>query len=143
MNDRIIFHLAIPINDVAKAKIYYVDGLGCSVGRENDRAVIFQFYGHQVVAHMTKEPLTPQQGIYPRHFGLIFPEEKYWSELLARAKQKGLAFYQEPKLRFPNQLTEHKTFFLVDPFENLMEFKYYRHSEAIFAGREVVEIGDR
>ncbi|MEC4983991.1 MAG: glyoxalase [Oscillatoria sp. PMC 1068.18] len=143
MNDRFIFHLAIPINDVAKAKVYYVDGLGCAVGRENAHAVIFEFYGHQVVAHVTKESLTRQQGIYPRHFGLIFTQEKDWSELLARAESKSLVFYQEPKLRFPNQLTEHQTFFLEDPFANFLEFKYYRHFEAIFGGREVTEIGDR
>ncbi|NES72764.1 MAG: glyoxalase, partial [Okeania sp. SIO2D1] len=53
-----IFHLAIPINNIAQAKAYYVEGLGCQVGRENAQALILNFYSHQVVAHMTKEPLT-------------------------------------------------------------------------------------
>ncbi len=65
-----IFHLAIPITDVSQAKHFYSEGLACKVGRENDRAVIFNFYGHQLVAHVTKDILTPQKGIYPRHFGL-------------------------------------------------------------------------
>ncbi len=49
MKSSVIFHLAIPINDVTQAKHFYGEGLGCTVGRENDRAVIFNFYGHQVV----------------------------------------------------------------------------------------------
>jgi hypothetical protein len=100
-------------------------------------------YGHQLVAHVTKEPLTPQKGIYPRHFGLIFTAEANWKALLARAEQQNLSFYEEPKLRFPGQLTEHRTFFLQDPFYNLLEFKFYRHYEAIFGGRELTAIGDR
>jgi extradiol dioxygenase family protein len=62
--------------------------------------------------------------------------------MLSRAQQRQLTFYEQPKLRFPGQLTEHRTFFLQDPFHNLMEFKFYRHSEAIFGGRELAEIGD-
>ena len=142
MNNSVIFHLAIPINDVTQAKHFYSEGLGCTVGRENDRAVILNFYGHQVVAHVTQEPLTPQKGIYPRHFGLVLPSKKDWGKLVTRAKEKGLKFYQEPKQRFPQQLTEHWTFFLEDPFYNLLEFKYYTHNEAIFGGDNVEEIGD-
>ena len=142
MNNQAIFHLAIPINDITKAKIFYCLGLGCEVGRETPKAIILNFYGHQVVAHMTNNPLTPQKGIYPRHFGLVFPSLSDWEAILARAKDQKLVFYQQPKLRFPQQLTEHQTFFLEDPFYNLLEFKFYCHNEAIFGGRELAEIGD-
>lgn len=143
MNSSVMFHLAIPINDTVKAKAFYQIGLGCEVGRENANAIIFNFYGHQLVAHMSKQPLTPQKGIYPRHFGLIFADEADWSTILAKATDQSLVFYQQPKLRFPGELTEHRTFFLEDPFYNLLEFKYYRHTEAIFGGRELTAIGDR
>ncbi len=142
MSKSVIFHLAIPINDIEQAKIFYCDGLGCEVGRENSQAIILNFYGHQVVCHFTREPLVKQKGIYPRHFGLIFTEESDWETLLNRCQDKQLQFYQEPKLRFWEQLTEHRTFFLEDPFYNLLEFKFYRHYEAIFGGRELTEIGD-
>jgi extradiol dioxygenase family protein len=143
MNSAVLFHLAIPINSITEAKNFYHSGLGCEIGRENAQAIIFNFYGNQVVAHMTREPLTPQKGIYPRHFGLIFEAEKDWSAILLKAEKGQLKFYQPPKLRFPGELTEHRTFFLEDPFYNLLEFKFYRHSEAIFGGRELAEIGDR
>jgi uncharacterized protein len=138
-----IFHLAFPIADVAQAKAYYVDGLGCEVGRENAGSVILNLYGHQLVAHLTPEPIAPQAGIYPRHFGLIFTAEADWEELLARAQRLGLQFYQKPKHRFPGLPLEHRTFFLVDPFGNLMEFKYYAHASAIFGEVEFTQIGDR
>jgi uncharacterized protein len=143
MSDRVIFHLAIPINDIALAKIFYVEGLGCSIGRENSQAVIFDFYGHQLVAHVTEEKLTPQQSIYPRHFGIVFGLKSDWEATLARAKDRQLTFYQQPKLRFSGKSTEHHTFFLEDPFHNFLEFKYYLHQEAIFGKNELEAIGDR
>jgi extradiol dioxygenase family protein len=138
-----IFHLAFPITDIAQAKAYYVDGLGCIPGRENRQALILNLYAHQLVAHTTKEPLTPQRGIYPRHFGLIFTVENDWEELLQKAQSRQLLFYEEAKDRFVGTPLEHRTFFLEDPFYNLMEFKYYRHSEAIFGSPEYAQIGDR
>ena len=142
INNSPIFHLAIPVNNIAEAKVFYCVGLGCEQGRENAQALILNFYGHQVVAHKTKEPLTPQKSIYPRHFGLIFPLESDWEKIFNRAKEQNLLFYQEPKLRFPGELTEHRTFFLEDPFYNLLEFKFYRHFDAIFGEKELGKIGD-
>lgn len=143
MGDRQLFHLAIPITDPVVAKKFYAEALGCAVGRENSGAVIFNFFGHQLVAHVTHEPLTAQHGIYPRHFGMTFLDEQDWQTVLERAEKYELKFRDRPRLRFPGQLTEHRTFFLEDPFFNLLEFKWYRHPEAIFGGRGLTEIGDR
>ncbi|MFM2061351.1 MAG: hypothetical protein RLZZ507_1021 [Cyanobacteriota bacterium] len=140
--NKAIFHLAFPVTNIPQTKAFYVDGLGCIPGRENPHALILNLYGHQLVAHITKEPLTPQKAIYPRHFGLIFTHEKDWQELLERSKIKDLKFREEPKNRFIGSPLEHRTFFLEDPFYNLMEFKYYRYPEAIFASSEYTEIGD-
>lgn len=142
MTNNAIFHLAIPIADVTQAKEFYAEGLGCPVGRENQSAVIFDFYGTQLVGHITSESLVPQSGIYPRHLGLILPTELAWQELCDRARRLDLAFYGQPKLRFPRQAIEHHCFFLSDPFHNLLEFKHYTHPEVIFGGRESNLIGD-
>jgi hypothetical protein len=138
-----LFHLAFPVGNISQAKEYYVNGLGCGLGRENTQSVILNLYGHQLVAHLTDEPAEPQRGIYPRHFGLVFTAESDWNALLERAQHKQLAFYQQPKQRFVGTLLEHRTFFLVDPFSNLMEYKYYAHESAIFGDREFTQIGDR
>jgi hypothetical protein len=138
-----IFHLAFPIANVAEAKSFYVDGLGCELGRESRDAVILNLYGTQLVAHVTREPLVPQQGIYPRHFGVVFATVAEWQALYDRAQAKGLTFYQAAKRRFPNTPLDHQTFFLQDPFHNLLEFKYYRNPNAVFGEREQTQIGDR
>lgn len=138
-----LFHLAFPVTNIAETKAYYVDGLGCIPGRENPHALILNLYGHQLVAHVTKEPLTPQRGIYPRHFGLVFTAEKDWQDLLEKAQKQKLLFREEAKYRFVGLPLEHRTFFLEDPFYNLMEFKYYCHPEAIFGSSQYTQIGDR
>jgi hypothetical protein len=137
-----IFHLAFPVSNIAQTKAYYVDGLGCIAGRENPHALILNLYGHQLVAHVTKEPLTSQRTIYPRHFGIIFTQESDWQNLLTRAEQQQLLFREPAKHRFIDSPLEHRTFFLEDPFYNLMEFKYYCHPEAIFGNPEYVQIGE-
>ena len=142
MIDTAIFHLTIPITDISQAKDFYGDNLGCQVGRENKSAVIFNFYGTQLVAHVTHETLTKQAGIYPRHLGLILPTKLDWQNICDRAIEKSLSFYQQPKLRFSGQKIEHYCFFLEDPFYNLLEFKYYLDPEVIFGGRESNLIGD-
>lgn len=138
-----LFHLAFPVTDIAEAKAYYGDGLGCTVGRENAKSVILNLYGHQLVAHLTEELPVSQKGIYPRHFGLVFTAESDWEALLERAQRRNLQFYQSPKYRFTGSPLEHRTFFLEDPFHNLMEFKYYAHASAIFGEVEFAQVGDR
>lgn len=138
----VIFHLAFPVTDLEATKRFYVDGLGCTLGRESDSAVILGLAGHQLVAHLVKELGPPQKGIYPRHFGLVFAEEKDWQALVDRAKARGLTFYQEPRTRYSGQPIEHRTFFLEDPSHNLLEFKFYTRESAIFGERDHAKIGD-
>jgi len=142
MSNISIFHLAIPITDICLAKHFYEEGLGCKVGRENKSAIIFDFYGTQLVGHITQQNLTKQKGIYPRHLGLILPTKLDWQGICDRATERSLNFERQPKLRFPKQTVEHYSFFLEDPFYNLLEFKYYSNPEVIFGGQEFNLIGD-
>ncbi|MCI1278099.1 MAG: VOC family protein [Nitrospira sp.] len=137
-----LFHLAFPVHDLAAAKQFYIDGLGCVLGRESSTAVTFGLAGHQLVAHLSTDRIIPQKGVYPRHFGLVLTLEEEWQALADRAKTKGLAFYQQPRQRFAGTRIEHLTFFLQDPSRNLLEFKYYRHESAIFGERDVSAVGD-
>src|SRR5579884_1932584 len=137
-----LFHLAFPVHDLTEAKRFYVDGLGCHVGRESDRAVTFCLGGHQIVAQLDQDAPHRQRGIYPRHFGLIFRSHEEWRQLADRAKTRALKFYQEPRRRFPGTRIEHWTFFLEDPSHNLLEFKHYLNESAIFGEHEYTEVGD-
>ena len=140
---KILFHLAFPVTDLAATKQFYVEGLGCELGRESESAVTLGLAGHQLVAQLTSQKLERQQGIYPRHFGLVFTSEKDWQALVERAKAKGLKFYQKPRRRYLGTKIEHLTFFLEDPSHNLLEFKHYAHDTAIFGERDFAEVGDK
>ena len=138
-----IFHLAFPVRDLEETKRFYVEGLGCSLGRESRVAVTLELGGNQIIAHISKHPTDPPQSIYPRHFGLVLESENEWQRLADRAKEKKLKFYREPSRRFPGTRVEHRTFFLEDPSHNLLEFKYYTHSSAIFGERDFAALGDQ
>ena len=137
-----LFHLAFPVSDIPNTKRFYIDGLGCQPGRESPSALIMNFQGHQLVAHVTREKLSAQGSIYPRHFGLVFDTEPEWGALAERARTHTLKFYQEPKRRFNGTPLEHRTFFLEDPFYNLLEFKYYCHPSAIFGESCHTQVGE-
>lgn len=139
--ERILFHLAFPVSDLKEARRFYVEGLGCTAGRESATALTLELAGHQLVAHLT-DKTERQQGIYPRHFGLIFRAEEDWQALADRAKARGLAFYQQPRRRFPGTRIEHATFFLEDPSGNLLEFKHYAYESAIFGEHDLPRVGD-
>jgi uncharacterized protein len=137
-----LFHLAFPVNNIPQTKEFYAEGLGCQIGRETPNSLILNLYSHQIVAHVTPEPTAPQEGIYPRHFGLVFLAETDWEALLKKAQEKQIKFYQASKRRFVGTPIEHRTFFLEDPFSNLLEFKFYCQNEAIFGGVNYAKVGD-
>ncbi len=137
------FHLSIPSSDLAATERWYVDGLGCGRGRRSEHALILDLAGHQLVAQRTapcREP--PQSGIYPRHFGLVFDTLAAWQELGGRARRAALRFGVEPKCRYRGEPLEHHTFFLIDPDHNWLEFKHYRHGEAVLGCTHLPVVGD-
>lgn len=141
--ETVLFHLAFPVTNLAQTKAFYIDGLGCEAGREGPASLILSLYGHQLVAHVTQDEMPPQRGIYPRHFGLVFTQAADWEALIERAQQQQLTFYQNPKVRFLDSALEHRTAFLQDPFDNLLEFKFYRHTSAIFGETQHGQVGER
>lgn len=137
-----LFHLAFPSHDFKLAKIFYHEKLGFDIGRESENAVIFQFAAHQLVAHKIDEPLPIQKHIYPRHFGLIFLDLKEFEDFVERIKEKQLPFEIPLKTRFADSKIAHQTFFLKDPSNNLLEFKYYFYPSAIFGEIDYKEVGE-
>ena len=140
--NRSLFHLAFPIHDIEETIRFYVDGLGCTVGRRSKQALTLNLAGHQLVGHHTVDHAPRQKGIYPRHFGLTFLSQEDWQALVDRAKARGLSFYQQPRVRFLGTRIEHRTFFLEDPSHNLLEFKHYTHESAIFGEQDHGQVGD-
>ncbi|KTC86456.1 VOC family protein [Legionella brunensis] len=137
-----LFHLAFPVHDFALTKFFYHDQLGFKIGRESEHALIFDFGSNQIVAHKIEAPLPLQQGIYPRHFGLIFLEKHEFDAFIQRVKTQKIAFEIPPKTRFANTCIEHYSFFLKDPSNNLLEFKYYTNPAGIFGELNFKQVGE-
>jgi uncharacterized protein len=138
-----LFHLAFPVHNIALAKDFYHSKLGFSLGRESESALILKFGSHQIVAHKIDVLPVDQEGIYPRHFGLIFLEKNEFDAFLLRIKDKQIHYEYPLKTRFKNTRIEHQSFFLKDPSNNLLEFKYYSFASAIFGEKDFKEIGER
>lgn len=137
-----IFHLSFPVRDIESTKEFYILGLGCRIGRQSAVAMMLDFHGHQIVAQVTEDLGTHQNSIYPRHFGLVCQTEEEWAKWRDRAKRNQLTFFREPQRRFSGKPIEHLSFFLKDPSDNLLEFKYYLNANAIFGEQSFSQIGD-
>lgn len=133
------FHLAFPVHDLAEARAFYGDLLGCSEGRSSAEWVDFNLHGHQIVAHLVADAAPPlahnavdAKAVPVPHFGLVLPWE-VWESLAAKLKQAQVDFVIEPYVRFRGEVGEQATLFLLDPSGNALEFKSFRDPEQLFA----------
>ena len=133
------FHLAFPVTDLAEARRFYGEFLGCPEGRSADDWVDFDFFGHQIVAHkVTRAQMTSATSLVDghdvpvRHFGAILSMDE-WQELADKLKAAGTKFVIEPYVRFKGQVGEQATMFFLDPSGNALEFKAFGDLSQVFA----------
>jgi len=81
-----IFHLAFPCHDFKAAQNFYNEQLGFGLGRGSKYALIINCYDNQLVAHKCESALELQDGIYPRHFGIIFDLQDDFDLLVNKIK---------------------------------------------------------
>ena len=134
------FHLAIPVDDLARSRAFYGELMGCPEGRSSERWVDFDFFGHQLVIHEVARaqqgpaghnPVDGEQVPVP-HFGVVLTMEA-WEQLRDRLVGAGVEFQIPPTVRFPGELGEQATMFFYDPAGNALEFKAMRDPSALFA----------
>ncbi len=118
------FHLAIPARDLDEAQEFYVRGLGVKLARRYGDRITLDFFGDQVVCHLS-EKIDTDPTLYPRHFGVTFRERDDFDRLLRLAQLRKLPFFAEVSTRFEGTAEEHLTMVLRDPSNNLLEFKHY------------------
>lgn len=119
------FHLAIPARDLDEAERFYVTGLGCHLARRYDDRITLDFFGDQVVCHLSEDWERGPLDLYPRHFGITFRGREDFERLLALVNQRGLEVFAPCATRFEGKVEEHLTVVLADPSGNLIEFKHY------------------
>lgn len=134
------FHLAIPVRDLASARAFYGEIFGCPEGRSSEHWVDFDFFGHQLVAHLDRgaTPAVRTRNVVDGHdvpvphFGVVLDWDD-WQALAERLRSRGTEFVIEPYVRFAGQVGEQATFFLHDPSGNALEFKAFRDPSRLFA----------
>lgn len=133
------FHVAFPVHDLAQARAFYGGTLGCPEGRSSQEWIDFNFYGHQIVAHLapgeTREAqrnTVDDHGVPVRHFGIVLPMAE-WQALAGRLQATGVRFLIEPYVRFEGQPGEQATMFFLDPSGNALEIKAFSDITRLFA----------
>lgn len=133
------FHLAFPVKELASTRAFYEGTLGCRVGRTAESWIDFDFFGHQISAHVKPEETARARTndvdgdqVPVRHFGAILDWQD-WHSLADRLKAAGARFIIEPHVRFAGEVGEQATFFLLDPSGNALEFKSFRDMARVFA----------
>ena len=133
------FHLAFPVRDLDEARAFYGELLGCPEGRSSDEWVDFDFYGHQIVAHLSPGEVghnatnaVDGHDVPVRHFGAILTLPQ-WEALAQKLRGAGTRFVIEPNVRFKGQPGEQATMFFLDPSGNALEFKAFADDSMVFA----------
>jgi extradiol dioxygenase family protein len=134
-----LFHLAFPVDDLAKARAFYGGVLGCPEGRSSKDWVDFNFYGHQIVAHLAPgeaghraTSAVDGDNVPVRHFGVILGMAE-WKALADKLTRAGTQFIIEPHIRFKGEVGEQATMFFLDPCGNALEFKAFQDPARVFA----------
>ena len=132
------FHLAFPVKNISSTKKFYRDVLGCKIGREDKKWVDFNYFGHQLSAHLrpdelknTKKNAVDGKNVPVRHFGAILDWED-WHTLSAKLKKINTEFVIEPYIRFKGEVGEQATMFFLDPSGNALEFKSFKDPSQVF-----------
>ena len=133
------FHLAVPVDDLAKADSFYGGVLGLPRGRSSDHWIDWNLGGHQVVTHLAPGPRqdrahNPVDGhdVPVPHFGLVLPIADF-QRLAGRLRAAGTTFVIEPYVRFAGEVGEQHTMFFYDPAGNPLEFKAFADLSQLFA----------
>lgn len=136
---RNLFHLAFPVDDLDAARRFYGEVLGCAEGRSSDRWIDFDFFGHQIVAHLSDNGASVKvsnhvdaDDVPVPHFGIVLPMDE-WKMLAERLRSSGVQFVIEPKTRFAGEVGEQATMFFLDPSGNALEFKGFNDFSQVFA----------
>lgn len=133
------FHLALPVDDLERAREFYCELMGFGTGRTDERWIDLDFYGHQVTLHLVddhagRDATNPVDGdaVPARHFGVVLDRDD-WDRLAERLVAADIDFLIEPRIRFEGEVGEQATMFFRDPSGNALEFKSFRSLSQLFA----------
>ena len=132
------FHLAIPVSNLEESVAYYRDTLGLREGRSSNKWADFNFFGHQLVCHVSNiineqitNPVDGEEVPIP-HFGVVLSIEEF-EEFLLQINDKNIDFIIKPTIRFKGEIGEQRTMFFRDPSCNAIEIKAFKDMGKLFS----------
>ncbi|WP_179957649.1 VOC family protein [Exilibacterium tricleocarpae] len=115
------FHLSFVVPDLEQSREFYVNLLGCKVGRDAGTWIDIVFFGHQLTLHQER----PGMAARPiDHFGPIL-EKTHWQSIAQKLTAGGVGFQLPPTVKGDGTDLESGKYIVKDPAGNLLEFKYY------------------
>ncbi|HEY6814462.1 MAG TPA: VOC family protein [Croceibacterium sp.] len=132
------FHLAFPVHDLEAARAFWGGTIGCPEGRSSDEWIDFDFYGHQIVAHLAPGAVPAASNavdgheVPVPHFGIVLTLDD-WQDLADRLTASGTEFAIAPYIRFKGEPGEQATMFFRDPSGNAIEMKAFADLGQLFA----------
>ena len=132
------FHYAFKIKDIQSTRDFYVDILGCKEGRSTEQWIDFDFFGHQLSAHIsTNIPDLDYCGLIDGvsvpipHFGCLL-NEKQFKTVEEKLKAANMNFIVAPQVRYEGKPSQQLTMFVLDFSNNALEFKAFKDEGKVF-----------
>jgi uncharacterized protein len=126
-----VLHLSIPVRDLAEARRFYLDVLGCAPGRVRAGWADVWFYGLQVTLHERPDRIVTPAESEVRHFGVAVSKPEY-DALLARLRREDVTFVREEATDGAGTPREQTKAMILDPTGNAIEVKTYADPWAAF-----------
>ncbi len=132
------FHLAFKVKDIESTYQFYHEILQCKIGRQTKDWIDFDFFGHQLSAHISKkiDPLdycgkVDNISVPIPHFGCILKFKEFES-VKSKLKMHNIQFVVNPQIRYKGTYGEQHTMFVLDFSNNPIEFKSFKNEKEIF-----------
>jgi len=133
------FHFAFKVKDIESTRKFYIDILGCKEGRSTEFWIDFDFFGHQLSAHVSYNiPDLDYCGkvdginVPIPHFGCLLNREQF-DKLENRLKSEKVEFVIKPQKRYEGKVGEQMTMFIFDFSGNSLEFKSFTNTIEVFS----------
>lgn len=132
------FHYAFKVKDIESTINFYHNILQCKIGRQTENWVDFDFFGHQLSAHISKRitnldycGLVDGIQVPIPHFGCILSTNDF-NFIKKQLEEHDVKFLVKPQTRYKNLKGEQQTMFILDYSNNPIEFKCFTNDKEVF-----------
>src|SRR5688500_18304148 len=128
-----VFHLSLPVSDLAATTTFYRSVLGAVQGRTSSGWADLILFGHQLTFHQRPGEVMDPDANGAMHFGALLPWDE-WEALCAAVNASQVPLLVPRTIFDEGTPAEHGKMLLRDPDGYLLEFKAYRDIATVVPG---------